>query len=145
MDREFATVENQMNGTSNGGFLKYASVLVRWWRFVVVNVVVVTVVAAIVSFVLPKWYRATASILPPKDQGSFNLFGGSGSVLKGLSSLSKLGGVGQNSGAYNYLAILKSRSAMEAVVSRFDLRSVYGIDDSSIEKAVKQLKENVEF
>jgi len=105
----------------------------------------VTIVAVIISLLLPKWYKATASILPPKDQGLFGSLGVAGSMLKGLSSTQKIGSLGQKTGTYNYLAILKSRSAMEAVIHKFDLMTEYAVSDSSMEKALAGLTDNVNF
>jgi tyrosine-protein kinase Etk/Wzc len=74
----------------------------------------------------------------------FSALGNAGSLLRGLPGLSRrtLGGGG---GTYNYFAIMKSRGAMEAVVRKFDLMGEYGIGDSSMEKAVKELSGNVTF
>ena len=51
----------------------------------------------------------------------------------------------QNVGVYNYLAILKSRTAMELVIQRFNLIKVYETQDSSLEETLKELRENVNF
>jgi len=99
----------------------------------------------IVSFLLPKWYKATCSIMPPKEQSIFGQLGSVGSLLKELSPTQKMGGFGQNLGVYNYLAILKSRTAMEGVIRKFDLIKVYDVSDSSMENTMKELKENVAF
>jgi uncharacterized protein involved in exopolysaccharide biosynthesis len=53
--------------------------------------------------------------------------------------------MGQRPGGYNYFALLKSRTAGEEMVRTFNLVAVYGIDDSSMDKAVKALGENVAF
>jgi tyrosine-protein kinase Etk/Wzc len=126
-------------------FLDYLSVLVRWRRFIIINVLCVTLLAVIVSFIMPKWYRATASVLPPKEPDMFGSLGAASSVLRGLSGTKALRGLGQNEGAYNYFAILKSRTAMEAVVRHFALIDVYDVPDTSMEKAVKALTENTSF
>ena len=65
--------------------------------------------------------------------------------MRGLSGGKAFRGLGQNQGGYNYFAILKSRTAMEAVVRRFDLTTVYEITDTSMEKAVKALAANTSF
>src|SRR5512140_3112045 len=126
-------------------FLDYLSVLLRWRWFSIINVLCVTLLAVIVSFILPRWYRATASVLPPKEPDMFSSLGAASSVLKGLSGTRGLRGLGQTEGAYNYFAILKSRTAMEAVVRRFNLIEVYDIPDTSMEKTVKALSENTSF
>jgi tyrosine-protein kinase Etk/Wzc len=132
---------------SGTDFMNFLTIVWNSRKFVVVNFLVITILAAIISFILPKWYKATASILPPKDQGLLNIFNGAGStsILKGLSSLSKISSLGQTSGPYNYFAILKSRTAMEQVVNRFNLISVYDVSENSMEKAIKELQDNVNF
>ncbi len=120
--------------------------LLRWKRFIITNFLVVTILAVIISLILPKWYKATSSILPPKDQGMLNLLGVSTSSLRSLSLGQRLGNLAnQNLGAYNYLAILKSRTAMDSIVRAYNLIDVYSISDSSMEKAVKALEKNVTF
>lgn len=126
-----------------GDLLAILAAAYRWRRFIVINVLAAAVVSVVVSLVLPKWYRSSASILPPKDQDLLNPLGAAGSVLRGLS----LGGrrVGGGSlGPYNYLAILKSRSALDSVARKFNLTEVYDVD-TSMEEAVKELKDNTSF
>lgn len=125
--------------------LQYISILLRWKRFIVINFIAVSVLALIISLLLPKYYKATASLLPPKQPDIFSSLGASGSLLKGIGGLGKLGGLGQKSSAYNYFAILHSRTTMENVVRKFNLISVYEIGDSSMEKAIKSLEGNVAF
>jgi uncharacterized protein involved in exopolysaccharide biosynthesis len=53
--------------------------------------------------------------------------------------------MGQKPSAYNYFAILKSRTVGEAVIREFGLLGVYDVPDSSMEKALKELASNVSF
>lgn len=140
-------IPDEVSGTTQGKvrFLDYLAILMKWKNFIIINCVLVVLIAVLIAFTLPKWYRATASVLPPKDQGMLNMLAAPSSLLRGLSSVQRLGGMGGNTGAYNYIAILKSRSAMEAVVKKFDLLAVYEIADSSMEKAVGQLVANTAF
>jgi len=120
--------------------------LAKWRKFIIVNIVVVSIGTIGISFILPKWYKATTSILSPKEQGGLNSLGMAGTLLKGAgSSLAKIGALSTNSGAYNYLAILKSRSLQEAVIRKHNLNEVYGIADSSMELAIKEFSSNVSF
>jgi tyrosine-protein kinase Etk/Wzc len=125
--------------------IRYVGILLRWKRFIIINFIVVFLLATGISFLLPKWYKSTASLLPPKQPDLFSSLGSSSSMLKGISGLSKLGGLGQRSDVYNYFAILKSRTTMEAVIRKFNLISVYDVSDSSMEKAIKELEGNTEF
>lgn len=133
-------------GTEEGqGPAAVLAVLWTWRRFIVLNCLAVAALAAGVSLLLPVWYRASASLLPPREQSLSNLFGSPTSLLRGLAAVPRPGGLTGNTGAYNYFAILKSRSAMESVVKKFNLIGVYGISDSSTEKALRELKANTVF
>jgi uncharacterized protein involved in exopolysaccharide biosynthesis len=124
------------------GMLDYLAILIKWRKFIAICVLAVTLIAGVISFLLPKWYKATASLMPPKEQTSMSSLGMAGTLLKNVAGGSKLGGLGQMQGRYNYIAVLESRSAMEAVVRRFDLIRVYGTSDSSMEETIKELKDN---
>jgi len=126
-------------------FIKYLSIIFQWKRFIIVNFLIITILSGVISFILPKWYKSTASLLPPKQPDIFGSLSTTGSLLKGLGGLSKLGGLGQKSNAYNYFAILHSRTTMEAVVKKFDLISVYDVSEQSLEKTIKELDGNVAF
>jgi len=137
--------KTQTNGATKFRLMDYLDILLRWRRFIIINLLVVAVIASVVSLLLPNWYKSTASVLPPKDNDMMGSFGAASSVLKGLSAgrLPKIGG--GNQGAYNYFAILKSRTAMEAVIRKFDLIQVYKVADSSMEKTIKELTGNTAF
>lgn len=145
-----AKEKNKVNGEITNteqpvDVLDYATVFMKWRKFIIQCTVIVTVLAGIIAFILPRWYKATASILPPKDQAALNPFGSASSLLRNVGALQRIPGMGAISGPYNYLAILKSRSVMEGVVVRFDLITVYGVSDRLMELAVKELKDNVNF
>ncbi|HZY09988.1 MAG TPA: GNVR domain-containing protein [Bacteroidota bacterium] len=137
--------DHQSDEQNPFSLVDFFAMLIRWRRFLVINFLVVTLLAIVVSFLLPIWYKATGSILPPKEQGLLNTFGISSSLLKGLASPQRLSGLAPNLGMYNFIAILKSRSAMEAVVRKFDLINVYDVSDSSMELAIKELEDNAIF
>lgn len=125
--------------------IDYLAMLVQWRKFILYNLAIITVIAIVVSLLLPKWYKAGATILPPRQQDLFGTLSTASSLLKSLPGGGRLPGLSQKSGAYNYLAILKSRSAMEAVVNKFDLINVYDEPDSSMERAIKDLEDNAKF
>ncbi len=47
-------------------FWETLEVIFRWRKFLFWAVLTVTLLTGVVAFLLPKWYRATASILPPE-------------------------------------------------------------------------------
>jgi tyrosine-protein kinase Etk/Wzc len=142
------------NGASDDGvgqqraqitLLDYLELVWQWRRTLVIFVLCVTVVAGIVSLLLPKWYKSTASVLPARTQGMMGGMGALSQLLKDVTpgSASKLGG--SQSSSYSYLAILNSRRAAEDMIRRFDLMKEYDIDDNSMEKAIKEFYDNFNF
>jgi len=139
--------EQQVNGQMpESHFFDYLYIVVKRRQFIFKTVLGVGILSAALSLLMPNWYMATASVLPPKRPGGLlSLLEGSGfsSLLRNIPGISgKLSG-GQE--AYSYLAILQSRTVLERVVRKFDLMTVYGISDGSMDKTLKELRNNAAF
>ncbi len=94
-----------------------------------------------IAFMLPKWYRATAVILPPDDA---DLFSNLSMATKALTKFPAFGALGDYfTPADIFKATLKSRSLQEAVVDKYNLQKVYKL--KSREKTLKELKRNYEI
>ena len=116
--------------------------LVKRWRLIAQITAVAAVAAVVIALLLPRYYGAEARVLQPEG-GAFSLLGLVNQATGGLGGL--LGGAG---GEYTrYLAILTSRSMMEAVVEEFDLVAVYDLEDADdpAMEAIGELVDNVEF
>ena len=115
----------------------YFKVIVKWRRLIAFNTAVVTVLAVIISLVLPKKYTATATLLPPVEQtevlGISSLLGTGG--LGGMARMAGLPGMATASDVF--AKILSSRRVMEAVVQKCDLMDEYRVE--SMEKALAAL------
>jgi len=120
-------------------FIDYISVLVRWRKFVIINSLIVCILAAVISFIVPKWYKAYSVILPPAEEAS-DL--GLSSILNNLP----IGGLniglgGFTEGSSLFLAIVDSRTVIESVVNEFGLITRY--KKKNMEEAVKTLRKRV--
>ncbi|TAK63408.1 MAG: hypothetical protein EPO24_04310 [Bacteroidetes bacterium] len=145
-EKEFNKKYNAVdNNTSSVNIWDYIILILRWRKLLIINFLLLTSLAIIISFLLPKWYKSTASVLPPKDQGLLSAGGLASSVLKSIPGLPRFSSASQNLGTYNYLAILKSRTAAESVINKFNLIAAYGIEDKSLEKAISKLRDNTLF
>jgi uncharacterized protein involved in exopolysaccharide biosynthesis len=97
-------------------------------RFLARAVVCGLAVSVILAFIMPKRYDSTTRLMPPDGQ--------SGSGLAMLAAMAGKGGLGMGSMAGDLLGmrssgalfveILRSRTVQDRIVSRFDLRKVYG-------------------
>ncbi len=101
----------------------YWQTLVRRRRLIVYIVGAAFVISCIVSLVLPKEYKATASVLKP--QTNDNLLAAKVAGVAGISPAGLLSGMADFSGDV-WIGILKSRTVSDDIINRFNLGSVYG-------------------
>lgn len=98
-----------------------------------------TVLTGAVAFVLPQWYRATASLLPPSEEESGF---GIANLLKGIG----VPGVKvptQAAPADVFVAVLSSRRVNEEIVKRFDLQRRY--KRRLMDDALRELRRHAGF
>ena len=114
----------------------YLTILVGYRRFIFLNLVGVCLIVAILSFLLPCWYRATTTILPPGGEavglGAASSLMGTASGLATPFSLPFMA-----TPSDIFAAILKSRAVGEAVVEKENLMEAY--KTKSMEKALREL------
>jgi uncharacterized protein involved in exopolysaccharide biosynthesis len=84
------------------------------------------IVSFALAWLLPTEYDSTAQLMPPEQSGSalesLASMAGSGSrALAGLSSL-----IGAKASGDLYLGVLSSRTVQDDLITKFDLRRVYG-------------------
>ena len=118
----------------------YLTILVDYRRFIFLNFLGVCLIVAIFSFLLPSWYRATTTVLPPERE----------TLSLGLTS-SLLGAVSGLGTSYSLpfmatpsdiiAAILKSRTVAEAVLEKEHLMKAY--EAKSREAALRELSARV--
>jgi uncharacterized protein involved in exopolysaccharide biosynthesis len=122
-------------------------IIVKNRKLILLNVLIVTVAAIIISLTIPNKYTATTSFISPKKKGGlFGDIAGFSSSLKDLSRTlgGRLGTVSEE--AYNYLVILQSRTASEKIIQKFNLREIYEIDEAKpYEDVIKALESLVDF
>src|SRR5262245_18854102 len=90
-------------------------------RFIALLAAATTMISLVVALLMPSWYRASASLMPPDEEDSGM---GLTSMLKGLG----VPGVKiptEAQPADVFVEILKSRRIGEEVVRRFDLKNRY--------------------
>ena len=106
----------------NMSFVRFLSILVKYKRSLFLNLFLIALISVIVSIYMPKWYKATAVVVPPAQNNSN---GGFSSLLNNLP-LSTFG-INMGGGTeMTYMAILKSRTLAMDVISKFDLKKFYG-------------------
>jgi len=100
-------------------FAYWASIWRRKWLIVLVCMLAM-IVTIIISKRSPKYYKSEAVIMSTSSDS-----GGLGAAFSSSPFAGVLGSAGMQSTTDKIMAILKSRSAAEAVVSRYDLYKVF--------------------
>lgn len=118
----------------------YIRVLVKWRRLIILNTFIVTVIAIVISLIIPKKYTSRASLLPPLPGTGFLEATGLSSTLAGFAGIT---GMLAATPSDLFAAILESRAVMEKVIEEYDLMKVY--KTRSMEKACAELSENTEI
>jgi len=119
--------------------LDYLVVLARHRRMIV-RTVAATIALMIILFwfIIPRWYKSTSTVLPPKQNASLGLLS---AVSRTASSIRNFGLAPMSDDLANFQAVLDSRRCLSAVVDSFRLTEVYGSPNE--EEAVKTLQSNV--
>lgn len=121
-------------------FVDYLYILIKWRKTILINFLVVTVLVAGYSLIMPKTYSTSATVMLPS--------GGGGGVFAALAANipfaeGLLGGVGGDSQINTVVGILKSRTIAENAVKKFNLIERYGSEN--MEEAVKSFREYLEI
>ena len=115
-------------------------IIARRMKFIVVFVVTVAIVSVIVSLLLPKWYKASALILPPKED-TMRL--GTNGVEDMVSLTAGLVLPGRATPSDIYARILKSRNMFERVIEANKLKDYYHISSST--DLIDEISKHAEF
>lgn len=102
-------------------------------------VLTATLLATLVAFLLPPWYRATGQLMPPSEEESgFGL----ARLLRGVA-VPGIKVPTQATPADVFIAVLESRRISELIVQRFGLQKKY--KKKYVQDAVKELEKHVNF
>jgi len=84
--------------------------------------------ATLIAFLIPKRFTSTARLMPP-DQGPGNGMAMMAALASKAGSLGSLGGelLGLKTTGDLFIGILQSRTVQDDVITKFDLRKVYGV------------------
>ncbi|MFQ6008553.1 MAG: GumC family protein [Candidatus Zixiibacteriota bacterium] len=116
-------------------------VLAKRRFFIIVFVLLLTLMSLIIALLLPKWYTATALLLPPKDLAV---------PVPGLTHLSEVVSVTKGldlpymvTSSDVYARMLQSRTIAERIIEQFDLKTRFDVDN--FKKAYEELMDRSEF
>ncbi|MFZ5979718.1 MAG: GumC family protein [Candidatus Zixiibacteriota bacterium] len=113
-----------MNETQTNNIWRFFETLARHRGMIIGLVILVTLGAVVVSMSLPKWYEANSLMLPPKD--TTTPIGGYSKLAEVVSITEGLNLPVMVTSSDVHARILSSRTLVERVIERFDLKNYYG-------------------
>ena len=125
------------NMTEDEGFVRSLFLFWKNRKFIVKNVIVVSMSSIIISLLLPKWYASKAVVLS-SGAGQFNFLSSISPIPVADFGLSTI-----NEDINNFIAILQSRTVKEYMVNKFSLVDRYKQRD--IEFAIEAFEEKMEL
>ena len=138
-----------MNSSGTNDVIRYriadlARIIARYRKSIAIIVGFSCVVGIVTALLVSRQFKSVTRVLPPKETNMLSGLSGLSTMMKslpgGLGSLAK-----KNDDAFDYIAILRSRTVMEEIARKFDLMKVYEISDGSMEKTLKELRANSEI
>ncbi len=140
VEEKVAATEPGVAGDRNGAdLIELLLVLARGKKTILTVTITAAVLATVVSFLLPKTYSATSTILPPQQkQSALNSMLGQIGAIAGLSG----GDLGLRNPDDVFVAMLTSRTIEDNLINRFDLQKVYRA--KRYQDAEKKLRQNSE-
>ena len=112
-----------MNQEQSNNFWLLLEVLAKRRTLILTLVVLATAASVVISMMLPKWYKAEALLLPPKNIASS--IAGAASLTEAISITSGLNLPVLVTPTDVYARMLKSRKITSRVMDKFDLRNYY--------------------
>ena len=140
VEEKVAGTEPEVAGGRNkADLIELLLALARGKKAILKVTITAALLATIVSFLLPKTYTATSTILPPQQkQSALNSMLGQIGAIAGLSG----GDLGLRNPDDVFVAMLTSRTIEDNLINRFDLRKAYRV--KRYHDAEKKLKQNSE-
>ena len=124
-------------------FTDYLSILFKWKRFMIVNLLIIVLVTTGLSFLIPEKFRAVTSIMINDAGNSSPLNALANSAVGSLLGSSLFGS--STSSVDKMFGYLESRTLMEKVINEFNLVEYYEITKYKQDKTLAALKENLAF
>jgi uncharacterized protein involved in exopolysaccharide biosynthesis len=108
---------------------EYFAVAMKWRHYIARNVIIVTILAVVISLIIPVKYTATATILPPnpEQEAMFGFMPGltPGGISAGFSSMLTGMVPGVSTPSDLYATIMTSSRIKREIIDKYDLKNIF--------------------
>ena len=118
--------------------IQYTKLLWKYRNFLFRNIMTIAILTTIFSLMMPKTFKSTAVLMPPKSQSDKG-------VLDNIEGLpfGEMLSMSTDKISNSIFAILKSRTMMESIVKEMNLVDRYKSENT--EEAIKKLEKNLDY
>lgn len=123
-------------------FTDYLSILLKWKKFLIINLLVVGIITTGITFLIPEKFKSDATIMIQEDDNMGLL----NSVMSSAGSL--LGGAlfgGGGTSLDKIFGYLESRKMFLDVINKYKLVEYYGFSEYKREKTLKAFRDDAKF
>src|SRR3989304_4549449 len=131
--------------TVGHSFIEFLTITVKFRWFLFWFIFVITTSATLLALLSPKWYKASASVLPAEQTDFLGALGGLSSLVKGFTPSKGLAALTGSTELDRYIAILKSSTLADNVIKEFNLTKEYDLEGDYYEKVVKEFPSNLDI
>ena len=131
--------------TVGHSFIEFLTITVKFRWFLFWFIFVITTSATLLALLSPKWYKASASVLPAEQTDFLGALGGLSSLVKGFTPSKGLAALTGSTELDRYIAILKSSTLADNVIKEFNLTKEYDLEGDYYEKVVKEFTSNLDI
>ena len=144
--KEFQEKINNNNENKIGhSFVEFLIVVAKYRWFLFLFIFLISAAATTYALLSTKWYKSTVSVLPAERANILGSFSGLSSLVKSFSPTKGIAALTGTSEVDRYIAILKSSSMINDVITRFNIREEYEMQDTYYEKVFKAFVSNFEI
>ena len=119
-------------------FWVFIEAIFKWWRIIVFNVFTITLLAIVISLILPKKWTATTTILPPiPSTGSLDVENVGSAYTLSSMALSALPGIISPSDII--AGVMRSERIQKKLIDRFDIMKRYKL--KKLDAAYKKIEQ----
>ena len=118
--------------------VQYTKLLWSYKNILIRNVLIAAILTSLLALIIPKTYKSTAILMPPKSQSDQGILAN----IEGLA-FGDFISTSSDEVSNTIFAILKSRTMMESIVNKMGLIQRY--ESENLEEAVNALRDNLSF
>lgn len=123
-------------------FTDYLSILLKWKKFLIINLLIVGIITTWITFLIPEKYKATSTVMI-QESSSNGLLGG---VMQDIGGVfGKAFGGGSGNSEDKLFGFLSSNQMAEKIIAKFDLVNYYEIKKFKRDKTLKAFKNDFKF